>query len=296
MGPQVFMPLGGGYTGGFTVVPARLVAAIMSDAEHCGSYVRFHLHKARKVKRLYELCESYGIRIEAQASNKYKVYYSHTKKAGAYMLDWTAECLDDFLDEYKHWDGHAGATAVSLMSVDRKHLEWLQTLGRLRGIGGAIQKPTTSGFGSTVYKLQQNKRQFANGKNMAWDKIPVKDVQVYCPTVPSSFFYVRRNGKIFVTGNSNYLGQPKTMAGHSKVEQPLIEDFQDRYFGAFPLIGSTYGRSHEPNWHNWVKQQIWDFGYITSLMGRRRFFYGNPADESTLREAVAYEPQSLTGD
>lgn len=95
---------------------------------------------------------------------------------------------------------------------------------------------------------------------------------------------------------SNYLGQPKTMAGHSKVEQPLIEDFQDRYFGAFPLIGSTYGRSHEPNWHNWVKQQIWDFGYITSLMGRRRFFYGNPADESTLREAVAYEPQSLTGD
>jgi len=95
---------------------------------------------------------------------------------------------------------------------------------------------------------------------------------------------------------SNYLGRPKTMAGHTKVDQAMIEDFQYRYFGAFPLIGSVHSRSHDPNWHNWVTTQVSSFGYITTLMGRRRFFYGNPQDEATIREAVAYEPQSLTGD
>ena len=43
-------------------------------------------------------------------------------------------------------------------------------------------------------------------------------------------------GKIMVTGNSNYGGTPHTIARVLKVEIKLIEEFQARYFKAFPNI------------------------------------------------------------
>lgn len=87
---------------------------------------------------------------------------------------------------------------------------------------------------------------------------------------------------------TNYLGTPRTMAKHSKVEIRLIEEFQAQYFKAFPAIRL---------WHEWVAQQIKQFGYITTPgFGRRRYFFGRPDDAATIREAVAYAPQSMTAD
>lgn len=75
------------------------------------------------------------------------------------------------------------------------------------------------------------------------------------------------------------------MARHTKTETRLIEEFQVRYFKAFPLI---------PEWHKWIVAQVRDFGYITTQFGRRRYFFGRADDASTHREATAYEPQSMT--
>lgn len=86
---------------------------------------------------------------------------------------------------------------------------------------------------------------------------------------------------------TNYLGTPRTMARHTKTSTALITDFQARYFRAFPCI---------PAWHGAVRQALLDGGQITTLFGRRRSFFGRPDDAATIREAVAYEPQSLTAD
>jgi len=85
---------------------------------------------------------------------------------------------------------------------------------------------------------------------------------------------------------TNYLGTPRTMAGHTQTEVSIIENFQQRYFAAFPLI---------KGWHEWTIQQLHDFGYLTTLYGRRRHFFGRAADATTHREAIAYSPQSMTG-
>ena len=162
--------------------------------------------------------------------------YTCKKKAGAWMLSLSSSTLIAFIKEYKWWDGHLGDTSITLYSVDREHLEWLQTIGRLYGIGGNIQKPYTSGFGSTVYRLQQNNRQYASGFSVKHTTEAVENVMVYCPTVSSSWFYVRRKGKIFITGNTNFYGTPRTMAKHAHVETALIQDFQRRYFRVFPAI------------------------------------------------------------
>jgi DNA polymerase I-like protein with 3'-5' exonuclease and polymerase domains len=96
---------------------------------------------------------------------------------------------------------------------------------------------------------------------------------------------------------TNYYGLPPTMAKHTKVDRPLIEDFQKNYFQAFPAIGSFDKHDHTtPHWHNRVRHQLRDVGSITTLLGRRRGFFGRWNDDETLRAAIAYEPQSLTAD
>lgn len=86
---------------------------------------------------------------------------------------------------------------------------------------------------------------------------------------------------------TNFYGQPPTMAKHTKVERSLIEDFQRRYFKSFPCIEERF---------KYVRNELTENGYLVSLFGRRRGFFGRPWEDSTLREAVAYDPQSSTAD
>lgn len=86
---------------------------------------------------------------------------------------------------------------------------------------------------------------------------------------------------------SNYLGKPVTMAKHSKFPVPLVKEFQNKYFGAFPVI---------PAYHKHVASELALLSYLITPFERRRFFFGRPGDDATLREAVAYSPQSMTAD
>lgn len=86
---------------------------------------------------------------------------------------------------------------------------------------------------------------------------------------------------------TNYYGTAWTMAKHLKVPQSLIEAFQHKYKAAFPTF---------PKWWTWVSKQLGTTQSITTFVGRERTFYGRPNDDTTLREAIAYEPQSTVGD
>ena len=289
IGHTGFIPLGQGYLGGtaeISIEVAKLIAAFQCDGHQKSiNRVHFHMHKLRKKERLFKLCVAAGIEFTITDSDNITIKATGwPKKAGAYLLNWPVAALDAYLAEHLHWDGHKSTTAQCLFSVDRMHLEWLQTLGRIRGIGGAIQKPNISGFGSTVYKLQQNKRQFATIASLR-TSTKHQSCRVYCPTVASGAFYVRHNGKISVTGNSNYYGTPWTMARHLKVPAKFMEDFQSGYFSAFPGI---------PRWHRWVAQQIQTTQSITTPWGNTRHFFGRPNDDTTLREAIAFSPQCST--
>jgi DNA polymerase I len=86
---------------------------------------------------------------------------------------------------------------------------------------------------------------------------------------------------------TNYNGQPFTMAAHTKLEQKYISDFQLVYFRAFP--------AHK-RWHAAVEETLRRDGFLVSLSGRRRWFFGRRDDGSTIREAIAYDPQGSVGD
>jgi DNA polymerase I-like protein with 3'-5' exonuclease and polymerase domains len=66
-----------------------------------------------------------------------------------------------------------------------------------------------------------------------------------------------------------------------------VQEFQRSYLAAFPAISE---------WHNWVKQKLLRDGWITTFMGRHRWFFGRRWESETIRSAIAYEPQSAIAD
>lgn len=86
---------------------------------------------------------------------------------------------------------------------------------------------------------------------------------------------------------SNYGGKPQTLAEQAKLPTSVVVQFQPRYFQAFPA---------HLHWQAWVEETLRKKGCLTSLMGRKRYFFGRRNDPATLREAIAYDPQSSLAD
>ncbi len=88
---------------------------------------------------------------------------------------------------------------------------------------------------------------------------------------------------------SNYSGTAWTMARSLKIPQALATDFQNRYCrgdrAAFPAIA---------RWWQWTATQLQSTGVLRNLFGMERQFFGRLWDDTTLREAIAFQPQSTT--
>ena len=85
----------------------------------------------------------------------------------------------------------------------------------------------------------------------------------------------------------NYLGTARTMAMHLKLPTKVLEEFQEKYFAAFPEI---------QQWHQAVATELQSEFSLTTLFGRRRNFWGRATDAETLRQAIAFLPQSASVD
>lgn len=87
---------------------------------------------------------------------------------------------------------------------------------------------------------------------------------------------------------TNYRGKPFTMAKNIKVSQKVVELFQDKYLRqAFPGIAE---------WHKKVAQDLQLNGFLTTPLGRTRYFLKRLYDDDTLKEAIAFLPQSTIGE
>jgi DNA polymerase-1 len=86
---------------------------------------------------------------------------------------------------------------------------------------------------------------------------------------------------------SNYYGTPRSMGLALHIPEAKCATFQTNYFGRFRGI---------PKWHEEVIKTLQAEGALTTATGRRRQFWKRTSDLSTIREAIAYEPQSLVAD
>lgn len=122
-------------------------------------------------------------------------------------------------------------------------------------------------------------------RDLGWTGDPKQDREL--AERPYYRHYDRRFMCKKIGHGTNYGGRPRTLAGQAKVDIALVEDFQPKYFTAFP--------AHR-RWHAHVEEQLRRYGHLISLTGRKRWFFGRRNDDATLREAIAYDPQGSLAD
>lgn len=100
-------------------------------------------------------------------------------------------------------------------------------------------------------------------------------------------FFTYRDVSKRVGHATNYRGQPREISKQTRLPLRIAEEFQERYFSAFPCIQRMHG---------WVAQQLQRERFLVNSFGRRRDFFDRPDSNDTIKGAVAYMFQSATGD
>lgn len=85
---------------------------------------------------------------------------------------------------------------------------------------------------------------------------------------------------------SSYDGKPPTIAREIKVEVDVVEDFQRKFFKAFPGIR---------DWHAATVKELQSTQSLVTPFGLRRIFWSRLWSDDTIREAIAFKPQSMIG-
>ena len=102
--------------------------------------------------------------------------------------------------------------------------------------------------------------------------------------------YIGRHSYRFIAKQcghaTNYGGGPLGVARAVGIQTSVVRSFQQKYFAAFPPI---------LRWHEWTKNQLRKSPpKITTFFGKSRVFLGRSNSPSTLRDALAYQGQSMT--
>jgi hypothetical protein len=93
---------------------------------------------------------------------------------------------------------------------------------------------------------------------------------------------------------TNYSGTAWTASRSLKVPLPIMEDFQARYCRGGPGITPAYPCI--PRYWAWIATELQLHSRLVTPFGRERIFFGRPTDPTTIREAIAFFPQSTTAD
>lgn len=212
----------------------RLMIAIFADGSFYSDYdkrykcynrVRFHLKKQRKKERLEEILNNLNIKYDKKESFAYgyhDYYFDAPFRCKHYPKEWyncSEEQLNIIADEVMNWDGeYKKQNRYSTTNKnDADFIQWVFTsLGYRTSIlindrTGNMYKTCGKTYKrkSKEYSVSYTNRNLISmctdkRKNSTMTKIePYKTIDgyEYCFTVPSHMLVLRRNNKIFVTGN-----------------------------------------------------------------------------------------------
>lgn len=303
------LPYTGDYIGGTKQASKaymQLIAALQADGhvKYINQYgfatYEFRFVKERKIQRLKSILDELHIPYTEEIRDKSSIdneitsirfvgfLESWMKQLNWWILDYTKEAITAWADELFYWDscitGKSGRQHIS--TTDEEASVIMQTVFQLLGYGS---KRITRGRDSskkTLYEVSRNNRKFYRKETGISETVNHSGTTVYCPQTSTGFFMVRYKGHIMVTGNTNYgLGIPK-LARMLNISEAFAQELQDFYFDLCPEIKL---------WHNRIKKEIADNGYISNIFGRRGWFL-NKNDVTLYNKAFAFIPQSTIAD
>jgi hypothetical protein len=320
------LPVAGSTYKGLTLESkfVRLLAAFHSDGAVKKDKVVFHFKRPRKIQRIQMVLNENQIQYSRYDNTDGTVIFEFNhkwllavgKNTTWDMLQLSSESMKEYLKETLLWDGsvqkETNHSRSEITTVDLTRAEVLNTMARMSGYGSQLTpNARISGFGSSMHSVSLNQRTMANRDTLSAHKFEVSNVPVYCVTVPSSFFYVRRNNKIMVTGNTNYGMQPALMASillQSSVKS-WVQNYNEGIEGEIdfkmtaPYIMARYQTLYSDYYgiqkrNDWLRTQLSNHGYLDCANGHRRKFMSirnrKAIDDATVRTAASHEPQANT--
>lgn len=197
----------------------RLQVAVMADGrivkEGKNNYTQMRFSKKRKYDRLIDLCKNFGLPYKDNGAKVCEKYSNNTeyevivwpktdeKYFGGRWYDCSKWQLETIVDEVIFWDGSVSDRC--LVSTNHKDTaDFIQFAAASLGKRASIKvdkrnKNTNYVVRTTRYSTPTLPK--GRKGNVEISEVNTEDGFKYCFTVATGMLVLRRNGKVFVTGN-----------------------------------------------------------------------------------------------
>jgi superfamily I DNA/RNA helicase len=212
----------------------RIMVAVIADGSFVDSRTKccVRIKKERKKTRLRELLAEAAIQytesdLPCERGTGFVRFYFvpplRTKVFDRYWWDCSLAQLRVIAEELVHWDGSVRkSTSVQFFTSVKDSADFAQyaylSLNKTARLRTTVRKD-----GSTEYDVYVSEKKLSGifGGTVDADNfkiVPTEDGKMYCFNVPSSYLLLRRNGRVFVTGNTG-----KTTVVLSEIERLMAE-------------------------------------------------------------------------
>lgn len=198
----------------------QIRAMVMFAADGCyhsNGLCKMELRKERKIERATKILDKLGVHYSHTVNKRGNTTFrtkALTKKKPLHLChNWFIEpshTLKILLDEVFLWDGSdKGDKGREFTSRYREECDVVQHAAHANGMSTKLYSRTVNGV--TYYTLSVYREGSCKNKtslrSLKLEREASWDGYKYCFKVPSSYFVVRQNGVVFVTGNSAALEQ-----------------------------------------------------------------------------------------
>lgn len=219
-----------------TPLLARLIEMLRADGSLSltSNTAKLHLSKTRKIERAMELLDSAGWKYTTTvtARGNTSIYLNanpeleriinllgrgRSKQYASWVLGLSVAARTAILDELQYWDGHRGKqtrgtaskSRTAVTSSKKDDIYWLAELAIMTGRTATVvyDVPNARGYSrpdSVLHHVHIRPRDKA--KTLYKPTEHHFSGMVYCVTVPTGAFLIRRNGATWVTGNCAFDG------------------------------------------------------------------------------------------
>ena len=212
---------------------ARVLEMFRADGNINQYAVRLKFKKAAKIERAQYLLHVLGMPFSIAAAEKGATRinvlahpirdklskllgYDKDKALGPWVLRLSKAARVAMLDEARMWDGHVSAKSSStarskaqcaVHTAKSEEAKWFQIAAVLTGYtsGVSLDFPNTRGFSRPDGVLSRvTLRPKQHIKTLQTPTVVQHQGLVYCLATPTGAFLVRRNGRVWVTGNCSF--------------------------------------------------------------------------------------------
>lgn len=240
----------------------RLLVCVYADGTWNGDRIVVKVKKDRKKERIEKLLKEANIGYSRRDiyNTQYSIFsfYAPTQQKEWFVdkqftpkwLNCSDEQAKIIIDECVYWDGsiEEGNRLGAYYSSKKQEIDILQFLLARIGYRGTISDNTSTVSKVPSYRLRWTERNVHNLELAEISNYQTIDGKSYCFSVPSTLLVLRRNNKIFITGNcANFMVGLSRMISLACRGGVKIEDIADQLqsTGACPSYASRTATKHD---------------------------------------------------